>query len=114
MAHEHILTKDADGHVWVVVLDMEAIHLYPFLGRTAHNGDEERQQFEIFVAKLPQDYSFYRYVYEGEAETLRMTGAPQQSSGIMQTTNMAEEPESFVLSLSLLEDPGDDSHLLNC
>lgn len=32
MAHEHILTKDADGHVWVVVLDMEAIHLYPFLG----------------------------------------------------------------------------------
>jgi hypothetical protein len=56
MAHEHILTKDADGHVWVVVLDMEAIHLYPFLGRTAHNGDEERQQFEIFVAKLPQDY----------------------------------------------------------
>jgi hypothetical protein len=51
MAHEHILTKDADGHVWVVVLDMEAIHLYPFLGRTAHNGDEERQQFERLFEK---------------------------------------------------------------
>ena len=114
MAHEHILTKDAEGEVWIVLLEKGEIRLYPFFARTSRNGQEERQQFEAFIAKLPQDYSFHRYVYEGEAETLRMTGAPQQSSGIMQTTNMAEEPESFVLSLSLLEDPGDDSHLLNC
>lgn len=79
MAHEHILTKDADGHVWVVVLDMEAIHLYPFLGRTAHNGDEERQQFEIFVASLPKDHAFHRYAYEGAEETFHFGGIPTHS-----------------------------------
>ena len=79
MAHEHILTKDADGHVWVVVLDMEAIHLYPFLGRTAHNGDEERQQFEIFVASLPKDHAFHRYAYEGAEETFHFGGVPTHS-----------------------------------
>ena len=79
MAHEHILTKDAEGEVWIVVLGKGEIRLYPFLGRTAHNGDEERQQFEIFVAKLPQDYSFHRYVYEGEAETLDFGDIPAHS-----------------------------------
>ena len=76
MSHEHILTKDAEGEVWIVVLGKGEIRLYPFLGRTAHNGDEERQQFEIFVASLPKDHSFHRYEYEGEEETLRMIGAP--------------------------------------
>ena len=32
MAHEHILTQDADGDVWVVVLEMDEVRLYPFLG----------------------------------------------------------------------------------
>ena len=32
MAHEHILTKDADGDVWVVVLEMDEVRLYPFIG----------------------------------------------------------------------------------
>ena len=69
MAHEHILTKDGHGDVWVVVLDRGEVRLYPCLGRTAHNGAEERQQFEIFVASLPKDHSFHRYAYEGEEET---------------------------------------------
>jgi len=76
VAHEHILTKDANGNVWVIVLERGEVRLYPFLGRTAHNGPEERQQFEIFVASLPKDYSFHRYEYEGEEETLRMIVDP--------------------------------------
>ena len=76
MAHEHILTKDTEGQVWVVVLESDEVRLYPFLGRTAHNGSEERQQFEIFVANLPKDNSFHRYAYEGEEETLRLIVAP--------------------------------------
>ena len=79
MAHEHILTKDAEGDVWVVVLEKEEIRLYPFLARTSHNGQEERQQFEVFVTKLPQDHSFHRYVYEGEEETFHLIGVPTHS-----------------------------------
>jgi hypothetical protein len=52
------------------------VRLYPFLGRTSHNGPEERQQFEIFVASLPKDHSFHRYEYEGEEETFRMIVLP--------------------------------------
>ena len=76
MAHEHILTKDEEGNVWVVVLDRGEVRLYPFLGRTAHNGHDERKQFEIFVASLPKDNSFHRYEYEGEEETFRMLVVP--------------------------------------
>jgi hypothetical protein len=76
VSHEHILTKDADGDVWVVVLEREEIRLYPFFARTSHNGDEERQRFEAFVAHLPQDHAFHRYVYEGEEETLHCEGVP--------------------------------------
>ena len=79
MAHEHILTKDADGAVWVVVLDRGEVRLYPFLGRTAHNGAEERQQFEAFVANLPKDNAFHRYEYEGEEETLHFGSVPTHS-----------------------------------
>jgi hypothetical protein len=79
VAHEHILTKDADGDVWIVVLDRGEVRLYPFLGRTAHNGAEERQQFEIFVASLPKDNAFHRYEYEGEEETVHMTVVPKPS-----------------------------------
>jgi hypothetical protein len=74
VSHEHILTKDANGEVWVVVLERDEIRLYPCLTRTSHNGDEERQQFEIFVASLPKDHAFHRYVYEGEEETLHCEG----------------------------------------
>ena len=76
MSHEHILTKDAEGEVWIVVLKMDGVRLYPFLGRTADNGDEERQQFETFVAHLPKDHSFHRYAYEGEEETFHFEGVP--------------------------------------
>jgi hypothetical protein len=76
VAHEHILTKDEDGNVWVVVLEMGEVRLYPCLARTSHNGHEERKQFEIFVASLPKDYSFHRYAYEGEEETFRMIPVP--------------------------------------
>jgi hypothetical protein len=76
MAHEHIVTKDADGDVWVVVLEMDEIRLYPFLERTADNGDEERQQFEIFVASLPKDNAFHRYEYAGKEETFHCGGVP--------------------------------------
>jgi hypothetical protein len=76
VAHEHILTKDADGQVWVVVLERGEVRLYPFLGRTSHNGHAERQQFEIFVASLPKDHSFHRYEYEGEEEIFRMIVFP--------------------------------------
>ena len=79
MAHEPILTKDADGAVWVVVLESDAVRLYPFVGRTAHNGPEERQQFEIFVASLPKDHAFHRYAYEGEEETFRLIDVPKHS-----------------------------------
>ena len=79
MAHEHILTKDADGDVWVVMLDMGEVRLYPFFARTSHNGYEERQQFEAFVTQLPQDHSFHRYVYEGEEETFHFGGVPTHS-----------------------------------
>jgi len=79
MAHEHILTKDAEGEVWIVLLEKGEIRLYPFFARTSRNGQEERQQFEAFIAKLPQDYSFYRYVYEGEAETLDFGDIPAHS-----------------------------------
>ena len=72
MLHEHILTKDAEGQVWVIVLERSEVRLYPFLGRTSHNGHEERQHFEIFVASLPKDHSFHRYAYAGEEETFRM------------------------------------------
>ena len=76
MSHEHILTKDAEGEVWIVVLDMGKIQLYPFFARTSHNGHEERHQFETFVAHLPQDHSFHRYAYEGEEETFHFEGVP--------------------------------------
>jgi hypothetical protein len=76
MAHEHILTKDADGDVWVVVLEMDEVRLYPYLGRTADNSDEERQQFEIFVASLPKDHAFHRYEYAGKEETFHCGGVP--------------------------------------
>jgi hypothetical protein len=76
VSHEHILTKDADGAVWVVVLESDEVRLYPFLERTGHNGDDERQQFEIFVASLPKDHSFHRYEYEGEEETFRKVVVP--------------------------------------
>ena len=76
MPHEHILTKDADGKVWVVVLEMDEVRLYPFIARTSHNGHEERQQFETFVTKLPQDHAFHRYVYDGEEETFYLGGIP--------------------------------------
>jgi hypothetical protein len=79
MAHEHILTKDADGDVWVVVLDMGEIRLYPFFVRTSHNGPEEDLRFEAFVAHLPQDHALHRYVYEGEEETFHFGGAPTHS-----------------------------------
>ena len=79
MSHEHILTKDAEGEVWIVVLDRGKIQLYPFFARTSHNGHEERQQFETFVAHLPQDHSFHRYAYEGEEETLHFEGVPIHS-----------------------------------
>jgi hypothetical protein len=79
MAHEHILTKDADGDVWVVVLEMDEVRLYPFIARTSCNGQEERQQFEAFAAMLPQDYSFQRYVYEGEEETFDFGDIPAHS-----------------------------------
>jgi hypothetical protein len=68
VSHEHILTKDAEGEVWVVVLERDEIRLYPFIARTSRNGDEERQQFATFVTKLPQDHAFHRYAYEGEEE----------------------------------------------
>jgi len=76
VAHEHILTKDEEGNVWVVVLERGGVRLYPFLGRTSYNGDEERKQFEIFVASLPKDHSFHRYAYEGEEETFHFEGVP--------------------------------------
>jgi hypothetical protein len=72
VSHEHILTKDADGDVWVVVLEREEIQLYPCVARTSHNGYEEHQRFEVFVANLPKDHSFHRYVYEGEEETFQL------------------------------------------
>jgi hypothetical protein len=74
MLHEHILTKDADGDVWVVVLERGEIRQYPFQTRTSYNGHEERQQFEAFIANLPKDNSFHRYEYEGEAETFHLGG----------------------------------------
>jgi hypothetical protein len=76
VSHEHILTKDADGDVWVVVLQRDAIRLYPCLARTSHNGHEEHQRFEAFIAHLPQDHAFHRYVYEGEEETFHFEGVP--------------------------------------
>ena len=76
MSHEHILTKDADGDVWVVVLEMDEVRLYPFIARTSRNEQEERQQFEAFVTKLPQDHSFHRYAYGGEEETFHFEGVP--------------------------------------
>ena len=79
MTHEHILAKDADGDIWVVVLEKDEIRLYPCIARSSRNGHEERQQFEAFVAKLPQDYSFLRYVYEGEEETFDFGGVPTHS-----------------------------------
>ena len=68
--HEHILTKDTEGAVWVIVQDRRKMLHYPFRGRTSHNSQEERQQFETFVAHLPQDHSWHRYEYEGEEATL--------------------------------------------
>jgi hypothetical protein len=79
MSHEHILTKDADGEVWVVVLAKGEIRLYPCIARTSRNGHEERQQFEAFVANLPKDHSFHRYVYEGEEETFPLGGVLNHS-----------------------------------
>jgi hypothetical protein len=76
VAHEHILTKDIEGQVWVVVLERGEVHLYPFPGRTAHNGAEERQQFEIFVVSLPKDHAFHRYEYEGAEETFHRIVVP--------------------------------------
>jgi hypothetical protein len=76
VSYEHILTKDANGEVWVVVLAREAIRLYPCLARTSHNGHEEHQRFEVFVATLPQNHTFHRYVYEGEEETFHCGGVP--------------------------------------
>ena len=69
VSHEHILTKDKDGAVWVIVQDMGKMLHYPFRGRTSHNGQEECKQFETFVANLPKDHSWHRYEYEGEEET---------------------------------------------
>src|SRR5262245_37538206 len=71
VSHEHILTKDANGDVWVIVQEGGKMLHYPFRGRTSHNGHEERQQFETFVANLPQDHSWHRYDYEGEEETFQ-------------------------------------------
>jgi hypothetical protein len=79
VSHEHILTKNADGEVWVVMLERDAIRLYPCVARTSRNGQEERQRFEAFIAKLPQDHAFHRYVYEGEEETLHFEGVPTHS-----------------------------------
>jgi hypothetical protein len=70
VAHEHILTKDADGAVWMIVRDRGKMLHYPFRGRTSHNSQEERTQFETFVTHLPQDHSWHRYEYEGEEATL--------------------------------------------
>ena len=70
MSHEHILTKDAHGDVWVIVQDMGKMLHYPFRGRTSHNGHEEHKQFKTFVANLPKDHSWHRYEYEGEEATL--------------------------------------------
>ena len=69
VSHEHILTKDADGAVWVIVREGGKMLHSPFRGRTSHNGHDERQQFETFIANLPQDHSWHRYEYEGEEET---------------------------------------------
>jgi len=79
MAHEHILTKDAEGEVWIVLLEKGEIRLYPFLARTSRNGPEERTRFEIFVASLPKDHSFHRYEYEGEEETFHFGAVPTHS-----------------------------------
>jgi hypothetical protein len=79
VAHEHILTKDADGEVWIVVLEKGEIRLYPFLARTSRNGHGERQQFEAFVANLPKDNAFHRYEYQGEEETFDFGGVPTHS-----------------------------------
>jgi hypothetical protein len=79
MTHEHILAKDADGDIWVVVLEKDEIRLYPCIARTSRNGHEERQQFEIFVASLPKDNIFHRYEYEGEEETFDFGGVPTYS-----------------------------------
>ena len=78
VSHEHILTKDQDGAVWVIVREGGKMLHYPFRGRTSHNGQEERQQFETFIAHLPQDHSWHRYEYEGEEETLH----PCESSSV--------------------------------
>jgi len=101
VSHEHILTKDAEGEVWIVVLGKGEIRLYPFLGRTAHNGDEERQQFEIFVASLPKDHAFHRYTYEGAEETFHFGGGSHALSGLIPTPQMAEAPVEFPLASSL-------------
>src|SRR5215472_1447164 len=69
VSHEHILTKDQDGAVWVIVREGGKMLHYPFRGRTSHNGQEERQQFETFITHLPQDHSWHRYEYEGEEAT---------------------------------------------
>ena len=53
VSHEHILTKDAHGDVWVIVQDRGKMLHYPCRGRTSHNGQDERQQFVTFVANLP-------------------------------------------------------------
>ena len=76
MSHEHTLTKDKDGDVWVIVREMGKVRQYPFIARTSHNGHEERKQFETFVANLPKDNSFHRYEYEGEEETFRIPVGP--------------------------------------
>jgi hypothetical protein len=70
VSHEHILTKDKDGAVWVIVREGGKMLHYPFRGRTSHNGQEERTQFETFVANLPKDNSWHWYAYEGEEATL--------------------------------------------
>ena len=54
MSHEHFLTKDEKSVVWVIVLEMGEVRLYPCIARTCHNGPEERSQFETFVDKLTQ------------------------------------------------------------
>ena len=69
VSHEHILTKDKDGDVWVIVRERGKMLHYPFRGRTSHNGHEEHKQFETFVANLPKDRSWHRYEYEGEEAT---------------------------------------------
>ncbi len=76
MSHEHFLTKDNESGVWVLVLDMGEVRLYPCIARTCHNGHEERSQFETFVASLPKDNSFHRYAYEGKEETFRILVGP--------------------------------------